>query len=315
MGTALDPYSAREKLARNQVDVITLDIEMPRMDGLTFLKHLMNSHPLPVVVVSSLTDGSNAASLQALELGAVDIVPKPGGAYSIGEILEQLKEKILGAAAADFEKFRAQVLRSAVRRPLEGQKILSRISTTNKLIAVGASTGGTQALETLFTAFTPEFPPAVCVIHMPEKFTATFAARLDRLCSVRVKEAEEGELVRPATVYLARGNHHLGIRTQGTDRILKVTGGPQVHHQRPAVDVLFDSVAAQMGRNAIGVLLTGMGRDGADGLLKIRHAGGRTIAQDEATSIVYGMPKEAFLIGAAQEVLALDKIAGTLAER
>jgi two-component system chemotaxis response regulator CheB len=312
VATAIDPYSAREKLARLGTDVMTLDIEMPRMDGLTFLKQLMKHHPIPVVVVSSLTDGANSATMQALELGALDVVPKPGGAYSVTDIVELLKDRLIAASKADFSVAQAQAALHRERLPIEGTKMLSQIATTNKLLAVGASTGGTLALETLFTSFSPDFPPAVCVIHMPEKFTATYAERLDRLCRVRVKEAEDGEMVRPATVYLAPGNFHLLVRMRGKDVFLKVAQGPKVQHQRPAVDVLFESVASQVGQNAVGVLLTGMGRDGAAGLLKILKAGGRTIAQDEATSVVFGMPKEAIEIGAAQEILPLDKIARAL---
>ncbi len=312
VGTAIDPYFAREKLSRLEADVITLDIEMPRMDGLTFLQQLMKYHPIPVIIVSSLTDGVNPASLRALELGAVDVVPKPGGAYTVTDIVELLKDRILAAAQADFSVVKAQAALHLERQPFDGPKILSQIATTNKLLAVGASTGGTLALETLFTSFTAEFPPAVCVIHMPEKFTATFAERLNRLCQVRVKEAEDGEMVRPATVYLAPGNYHLLVKARGKDVYLKVAQGPKVQHQRPAVDVLFESVAAQVGRNAVGILLTGMGRDGAAGLLKIRSAGGKTIAQDEASSVVFGMPKEAIEMGAAQEVLPLNQIANAL---
>jgi len=265
VGTAIDPFSAREKLARNDVDVITLDIEMPRMDGLTFLKHLMKYHPIPVIVVSSLTDGNNAASMEALALGAIDIVPKPGGAYSISEIVETLKEKILAASVADFGLVKLQAERNRSRLPIGGPKILTQIHTTNKLIAVGASTGGTVALETLFQGFTREFPPAVCVIHMPEKFTASFAQRLDRICSVSVREAADGDLIVPATVFIAPGNRHMVIRARGKDRQIRLVDGPKVHHQRPSVDVLFDSVANQVGCNAVGILLTGMGRDGASG--------------------------------------------------
>ena len=312
VATAIDPFSARQKLAQHEVDVITLDIEMPRMDGLTFLKHLMKYHPIPVIVVSSLTDGSNSASMEALSLGALEIVPKPGGAYTISEIIETLKEKIVAAASADFGKVRSQVEKNRERMPAPGAKNLSHIKTTNKLIAVGASTGGTIALETLFLGFTPQFPSAVCVIHMPEKFTTTFADRLNRLCQVNVHEAVDGELIQPATIYLAPGNKHMAVRARGKDFQIRLMDGPKIHHQRPAVDILFDSVADQVGRNAIGILLTGMGRDGAAGLLKIKEAGGHTIAQDEASCIVFGMPKEAIDLGAADEVLALDSIAPSL---
>ena len=309
VGTAVDPYSARDKIALRNVDVLTLDIEMPRMDGLTFLKYLMKYFPIPVVIVSSLTDGKNAASLDALELGAVDIVPKPGGAYSVADILETLKEKILTAASLDFSKIKVQAQKNRDFVLKEPKRLLSQIVTTNKLIAVGASTGGTIALETLFKGFTQDFPPTVCVIHMPERFTTTFAQRLDSICRVNVVEAADGMMLVPATVYLAPGNFHLMVRARGKDFYLRVVDGPKVHHQRPAVDVLFQSVAVEAGRNAVGILLTGMGRDGADGLLKIKNAGGTTIAQDEASCIVFGMPKEAIALGAAGKVLPLEQIA------
>ncbi|NNM67896.1 MAG: chemotaxis-specific protein-glutamate methyltransferase CheB, partial [Spirochaetales bacterium] len=288
---------------------LTLDIEMPRMDGLTFLKYLMKYFPIPVVVVSSLTDGKNAASLDALELGAVDIVPKPGGAYSVADILETLKEKILIAASVDFSKIKVQAQKNREIVLKAPKRLLSQIATTNKLIAVGASTGGTIALESLFKGFTPDFPPTVCVIHMPERFTTTFAQRLDSISRVNVVEAADGMMLVPATVYLAPGNFHLMVRARGKDFFLRVVSGPKVHHQRPAVDVLFQSVAAEAGRNAVGVLLTGMGRDGAEGLLKIKTAGGTTIAQDEASCIVFGMPKEAIALGAADKILPLEQIA------
>jgi two-component system chemotaxis response regulator CheB len=316
VGAALDPYLAREKLAKHEVDVITLDIEMPRMDGLTFLKYLMKYYPVPVVIVSSLTDRRNRASLAALELGAVDIVPKPGGPYSVGEIIDLLAEKIVAASYADFEKVKAAALKIQKRAADKKRvKFLTRIETTNKLIAVGASTGGTTALETLFRSFDKGFPPTVAVIHMPERFTRTFAERLNELSSVDCKEAEHNERVLPGTVYVAPGNYHLMVKAVGTERILKVVKGPKLHNQRPAVDVLFDSVAENIGENAVGVLLTGMGKDGAEGLLSIKEEGGYTIAQDERTSIVFGMPKAAIDRGAASAVLPLDKIADHIRQR
>jgi len=315
VGAAIDPYIAREKLAKHNVDVITLDIEMPRMDGLTFLKYLMRYYPIPVVVVSSLTDRKNRASLQALELGAVDIVPKPGGPYSVGEIIEILSEKIIAASLADFEKIKEAVRRNRERSAKAEVKYLARIGTTNKLIAVGASTGGTTALEKLFSGFDRSFPPTLAVIHMPERFTGTFAERLNELCPVDVKEAEHNERVLSGTVYIAPGNYHLAVRAVGAERIIKIIKGPKLHNQRPAVDVLFQSVADNVGENAIGVLLTGMGKDGADGLKRMREKGAYTIAQDERSSIVFGMPKAAIDLGAVESVLPLDKIAADIGNR
>lgn len=310
VGSAMDPYIARDKLEKIDVDVITLDIEMPRMDGLTFLRQLMKHYPKPVVVVSSLARDGNSAAMQALELGAVDVVPKPGGPFSVEEVVDLLADRIIAAASADLSRLEECSRKlNALPRSAVPKKILAGIKTTNQLIAVGASTGGTIALETLFLGWEQDFPPTLAVIHMPERFTATFAARLNELCRVTVKEAENGERILPGTVYIAPGNYHMVLRTSGTERILRIASGPKVCNQRPAVDPLFDSVAEQVGRNCLGILLTGMGRDGAAGLLQIRQAGGHTIAQDEASSIVWGMPKEAIDLGAADKVMALDDIA------
>lgn len=310
VGTAIDPFMARQKLETNKVDVLTLDIEMPRMDGLTFLKYLMKYDPRPVIVVSSLTDKSNAASLKALELGAFDIVPKPGGPFSVEEVSLELAEKIVAAKGADMSRVRqaAERLQGAQHAPVN-KKILSSIVTTHKLAVIGASTGGTVALEELFKGYTRDFPSTLAVIHMPERFTASFAARLNEICQVDVKEAQDGEKVMPASVYIAPGNHHMMVKTVGADRVIRIKDGPRLHGQRPAVDPLFQSAAEELGKNCIGALLTGMGRDGAEGLLAIKEAGGHTICQDENSCIVFGMPMEAIKLGAANEVLDLHAIA------
>ena len=306
VGSAMDPYVARDKLEKIDVDVITLDIEMPRMDGLTFLRQLMKHYPKPVVIVSSLAKESSPAAMEALELGAVDVVPKPGGPFSVEEVVDLLIDRILAAKEADMTKLQAHSQKIRAAPGVKVQKsYLTSLKTTNQLIAVGASTGGTIALEEIFRDWQPDFPPTLAVIHMPERFTATFASRLNDLCQVTVKEAENGERILPGTIYFAPGNYHMLLRTQGTERTLKITNGPKVCNQRPAVDVLFNSVADQVGRNCLGILLTGMGKDGAQGLLKIKNAGGHTIAQDEATSIVWGMPKEAIDLGATDKVLPL----------
>ncbi len=315
VATAIDPYNAREKIARHRVDVITLDIEMPRMDGLTFLKYLMRYYPIPVIIVSSLADKKNRASLDALELGAVDIVPKPGGPYSVGEIIDLLIDRILAASRVDFAKVKEIVRKN--REPAGGEKVkfLTRIKTTNTLIAVGASTGGTSTMEILFKSFNRSFPATLAVIHMPERFTRTFAERLNEICPVDVKEAENDERLLPGTVYIAPGNCHMQVRAFGTEQTLRISSGPKMHNQRPAVDVLFQSVAENIGKNAIGVLLTGMGRDGAAGLLAMKQQGAYTIAQDERTSIVFGMPKEAIALGATDVVLPIERIAGEIMRR
>jgi two-component system chemotaxis response regulator CheB len=314
VGSAIDPYIAREKLARLDVDVIVLDIEMPRMDGLTFMKYLMKYRPHPVIIVSSLTDNKNLASIKALELGAIDIVPKPGGPFSVNDVLASLAEKITVAADIDFEKLKANTIQSGTGKKIRDNNILSTISTTHKLIGIGASTGGTNALETLFKGFEKTFPPAIVVIHMPESFTKNFAERLDELCPVCVKEAENNEKVETGCVYVAPGNYHLTVKSMGKDQILKVVKGPQVNHHRPSVDVMFKSIAENVGKNCIGILLTGMGKDGAEGLYLINQQGGFTIAQDEATSIVFGMPKEAIRLGAVDAILPITEISGKIKE-
>ncbi len=309
VGSAMDPYIARDKLDTLEVDVITLDIEMPKMDGLTFLRQIMKHYPKPVIVVSSLAQNESAGAMKALEMGAVDIVPKPGGPFSVESVIDLLTDRILAASKVDpLKLFESAERLRTVAPPRGPANILASIRTTHQLIAIGTSTGGTIALERLFSQWEPGFPPTLAVIHMPEKFTASFARRLDELSDATVKEAEDGERLLQGTVYIAPGNYHMLLRTQGTERTVRITSGPKVCNQRPAVDPLFSSVAEQVGRNCVGILLTGMGKDGAKGLLDIRNAGGSTIAQDEDSSIVWGMPKEAIDLGAAEQVLALDAI-------
>ena len=310
--SAGDPYIARNKIEKEDFDVITLDIEMPRMDGLTFLKYLMKYKPLPVIVVSSIVSGSNQAAIEALELGAVDIVRKPGGPFSVEEVIEELAVKIIEAAAVPRSRLLAVSGKLRRQYGIGIKKTLSQIITTNQLVVVGASTGGTVALEELFIRFTPDFPPTLVVIHMPERFTASFADRLNGLCQNHVKEAQDGELVMPATIYIAPGGYHMLIETSGANRIIRIKNGPRVFGQRPAVDVLFNSAATNIGKNCIAALLTGMGRDGAKGMKAIRDAGGYTIAEDEESCIVFGMPKEAIALGGACEITPLDKIAESI---
>ena len=304
IGTAPDPYIARDKIVQLQPDVITLDIEMPRMDGLTFLKKLMKHYPLPVIIVSSLTPKGGAMAMEALADGALEVICKPTAAYSVGDMSVQLADKIRAVAHVDMR-------RQNGARPLAGivpaaNAALSR--TTNKVIAIGASTGGTEAIKTVLMGMPPNAPGIVIVQHMPAQFTTSFAERLDQLCQIHVKEAENGDSVVNGTALLAPGNFHMLLKRSGARYYVEIKTGPMVHHQRPAVDVMFRSVSKTAGTNAVGILLTGMGTDGAAGLLEMKNAGAGTIAQDEKSCVVFGMPKEAIKRGGADRVTALGDI-------
>ena len=312
VGTAPDPYVARDKIVRLEPDVITLDIEMPRMDGLTFLKKLMRYYPLPVIIVSSLTKKGGKLAMDALSLGALEVISKPSAAYSVGDMSVQLADKIRAVAHVNVKvkSPSGPSVGNANREiPL---KALS--ATTNKIIAIGASTGGTEAIKTLLTSMPHNAPGILIVQHMPAKFTTSFAERLDGLCSIHVKEAEDGDSVINGRALIAPGNYHLLLRRSGARYYVQVKSGPMVHHQRPSVDVLFKSVANYAGGNALGIILTGMGADGADGLLQMRNAGARTIAQDEKSCVVFGMPKEAIKAGAVEAVVDLPHITQTALE-
>ena len=304
IGTAIDPYAARDKIVNLRPDVITLDLEMPRMDGLTFLQKLMKYYPLPVIVVSSLTPSGSETALRALELGAVEVVSKPDSAYSVTEISRMLVDKIRAAAVARVSK--VQTVRA---RPVSAAShSVAMLQTTHKVLAIGASTGGTRAIEDVLIALPVNTPGTVIVQHMPEHFTATFAERLDSLCPMEVREAKNNDMVIPGVALVAQGNYHMVLRRSGARYLVKIKNGPPVYHQRPSVDVLFRSVAATAGPNAVGVILTGMGTDGAQGLLAMRQAGARTLAQDEASCVVFGMPREAIRIEAAEKVVPLSKM-------
>jgi two-component system, chemotaxis family, protein-glutamate methylesterase/glutaminase len=307
IGTAPDPYVARDQIVNLKPDVVTLDIEMPRMDGLTFLRKLMKYFPLPVIIVSSLTQKGGALALEAMDIGAVDVVSKPGEAYSVGDMSIQLAEKIRAAARVDMSRRgRTVAERSPSEQVLAPKRSLTQ--STNKIIAIGASTGGTEAIKAVLTRFPANVPGILIVQHMPANFTTSFAKRLDSLCQIRVKEAEDGDTVLPGTALLAPGNFHMVMRRSGARYYVNVKAGPLVCHQRPAADVLFNSVAAYGGGNAIGVILTGMGKDGAQGMLKMKEAGGRTIAQDEKSCVVFGMPREAIKMGAVDKIVTLQGI-------
>lgn len=305
VGTAPDPYIARDKIVALKPDVITLDIEMPRMDGLTFLKKLMKYYPIPTIVVSSLTPKNSAMALEALEAGAVEVLAKPGGSYSVGDMSVQLVEKIRAAA-------RARLLKAPSETPTVGivkeAPKLSLTQTTHKIIAMGASTGGTEALKVVLMQMPPTSPGIVIVQHMPPKFTQAFAERLNSLCQLTVKEAQNGDAVIPGVALIAPGNYHMVLKRSGARYYVEIKDGPLVCYQRPSVDVLFHSVARYAGPNAIGVIMTGMGRDGASGLLEMKKAGAKTIAQDEETCVVFGMPKEAIKLGAVDVVAPLQDI-------
>lgn len=310
VGTAPDPIVGRDKIVYLKPDVITLDIEMPRMDGLTFLGKLMKHYPLPVIVVSSLAKKGGDVALRAMELGAVEVISKPGTAYSVGDMCEQLIEKVKAASRVRVSKIDSDAISS---REQNAAMIASiGVKTTNKIIAIGASTGGTDALKEVITRLPSNSPPVVVVQHMPQNFTKAFADRLNQLSQVTVKEAEDGEYLATGKVLIAPGNQHMEIRRSGINYYVTLFDGPMVFHQRPAVEILFNSVAKYAGQNAVGAILTGMGKDGAQGLLAMRQAGANTVAQDEKTCIVFGMPKEAIDIGAAQVIKPLPAIAQTL---
>jgi len=306
VGTAPDPYIARDKIVALRPDVLTLDIEMPRMDGLTFLRKLMHHFPMPVIVVSSLTPKGGEIALEALDAGAVEVMCKPGAAYSVGDMSVALIDKIKACARVTVAKREKKALVAGAPQRLS----MSR--TTHKVVAIGASTGGTEALTTVLTALPPDAPGIVIVQHMPEHFTRSFANRLNELCAMEVKEAENNDTVVPGRVLLAPGNYHMLLRRNGAVYCVEVKQGPLVSRHRPSVDVLFKSVAKYAGKNAVGVLLTGMGADGADGLLEMKKQGALTIAQDEATSIVFGMPKEAIARGAADHVVGLPNVSAKM---
>lgn len=307
VATAADPYIARDKIVKYQPDVITLDIEMPRMDGLTFLRKLMTHDPRPVIVVSSLTGEGTQTAVEALSAGAVDVVCKPGSAYSIEDLSPVLAQKVRAASTA---KMKARAPFTPTGNPVKKSvsSDSSMVATTDKVIAIGASTGGVQALTEVLTTLPATAPGIVLVQHMPARFTASFADRLNGICAVEVREAVDGDTVIPGRVLIAPGGKHMRLRRSGARYFVEVIDGPEVHHQRPSVEVLFDSVAKYAGANAVGAILTGMGADGALGLLNMRRAGARTIAQDEATSTVFGMPMEAIKCGAAEKILPLSEV-------
>jgi two-component system chemotaxis response regulator CheB len=312
IGTAADPFVAAERIREQVPDVITLDIEMPRMDGLTFLQKIMSQHPIPVVICSSLAEEGAQSTLKALEYGAVDIITKPrlGSKQFLEESRVTLCNAVKGAAAARLQPKSCHV----VEPKLTADSVLSRatgamIATTEKIVAIGASTGGTEALKVLLEALPPDAPGMVIVQHMPEMFTRAFAKRLDSLCEISVKEAEPNDTVLRGRALIAPGNRHMLLKRSGARYFVDIKDGPLVSRHRPSVDVLFRSAARYAGQNAVGVILTGMGDDGANGMLEMKEAGAVTIAQDEDTCVVFGMPNEAIKRNAVDRVLPLPSIA------
>jgi two-component system, chemotaxis family, protein-glutamate methylesterase/glutaminase len=312
VGTASDPYFARDKIIALRPDVLTLDIEMPRMDGLTFLKKLMQYHPMPVIVVSSLAQSSCAAAVEALRLGAAEVVAKPSGPYSVGELSETLAGKVRAAAASTPVKAGPEAPTLPGVAPNQPNSSHVGLHASSSIVAIGASTGGVSALQEVLTGLPEDMPGIVVTQHIPADFSLAFANRLNQVCRLTVKEAEDNDSVLPGHVYIAPGNRHLILQKSSAGYRLTLKDGPHVCYQRPSVDVLFHSVAQAAGAKAVGVLLTGMGADGADGLLAMKRAGARTIAQDEASCVVFGMPKEAILRGAVDEIKSLRDIGRTI---
>ena len=309
VGTAPDPFVARDKILSLRPDVVTLDIEMPRMDGLTFLKKLMRFHPLPVIVISSLAQSSSQAALEALQSGAVEVLAKPGGPYSVGELRQDLPQKIRAAANARIGKSKPQ---AATPAPVRAVPLALGRASSSTLIAIGASTGGTEAIREVLMGLSQNTPGIVIVQHIPPVFSTAFANRLNEVCPLRVKEAADGDRVLPGLALIAPGNFHMTIRKTGGEYRVSIQDGPRVCYQRPSADVLFESVAQAAKGDAIGAILTGMGSDGAQGLLQMKRAGARTLAQDEASCVVFGMPREAIRLGAVDEVVPLNRIAAEL---
>lgn len=313
VGAAPDPIAAREMIKALNPDVLTLDVEMPRMDGLEFLGRLMRLRPMPVVMISSLTEKGSEVTLQALETGAVDFVTKPRveNVSLLQAYAEDIRDKIRTAHGAQLRR----LPRPSASPAAPAAVGLSRRLLGEQLIAIGASTGGTEAIKEVLTGLPAEVPGIVMVQHMPESFTASFAKRLDSLAAVTVREAQGGERIEPGVAYLAPGHSHLLVRRAGTGYVTELSKSEPVNRHRPAVDVLFNSVAEQVGARATGVILTGMGKDGAQGMLAMKNAGAWNIGQDQASCVVYGMPREAAQVGAVSEVAPLGEVAARILAR
>jgi two-component system, chemotaxis family, protein-glutamate methylesterase/glutaminase len=313
VGTAEDPYAARRQIVALKPDVITLDLDMPRMDGLTFLKKLKVHYPIPVVILSAFTPAGCQMALKAMELGAIEVMHKPDGdsGAKLPEVMIMLADKIKAAAQLGVSGFRGLAVEQDLKQYDFSQAVLST-QAQDTIVAIGASTGGTEALRYLIPQLPAHFPGLLVTQHMPEYFTGTFAEHLNQMSQMEVREAKDGDAVRPGLVLVAKGNNHMLLRKQADTYCVEIKDGPLVNRQKPSVDVLFDSVARCAGKNSIGVLLTGMGDDGAKGLLHLNEAGGFTIAQDKESSVVFGMPRIAIELGAAKKIVALKDIPAVL---
>ena len=309
VGTAPDPFIARDKILRLEPDVLVLDVEMPKMDGITFLKKIMAHRPMPVIIFSSLTPKGSKTAIEALAAGAVEVIGKPGQSYTVGDACAALTQTIR-SISRNPSAYRTAA--PVVSDPVQTGERSNLTETTNKILAIGASTGGVQALTCVLTALPANAPGTLIVQHMPALFTKSFAERLNNECAVTVKEAQDGDRVIPGHVLIAPGGYHMTLQRSGAVYYVSVKDGPAVCRQKPSVEVMFHSVAKNAGANAVGAILTGMGDDGAEGLLAMRKAGAHTIAQDEETCVVFGMPKEAIKKGGAEVILPLQKVAGAL---
>ena len=311
VGTAIDPFVARDKIVELEPDVLTLDIEMPRMDGITFLKILMKHHPMPVVIMSSISQKGSAHALEALEAGAVDVIAKPGTAYSVGDLAVDLVRKVKSAFAARHRFSSSRQAPNSVSNTLSPQPLQPQLSRapasfdSRTIIMLGASTGGTEALKEVLIRLPAEIPPICIVQHIPAYFSGAFASRLNDLCAMEVREACDGDEVCFGLALVAPGDYHMLLTYREGRHYVRLKQGPQVWHQRPAVDIFFQSAVPLVGPHAIAGVLTGMGQDGAKGLLDLRNAGARTFAQDEASCVVFGMPNAAMKLGAAEKAVSL----------
>ncbi|MCC5796133.1 MAG: chemotaxis response regulator protein-glutamate methylesterase [Methylophaga sp.] len=322
VATATDPYDAREKIKAHNPDVLTLDVEMPKMDGITFLSNLMRLRPMPVVMISTLTEKGAETTLRALELGAVDFIEKPKLDLnnSLASYAEEIIVKVKTAAkanlnlrkSADPKASDTTIAKLAASGIAARSNTLNQLKTTEKIIAIGASTGGTEAIKEVLCAMPPVCPGIVVTQHIPAMFSAAFAQRINNMAQISVKQAEDGDPILPGHAYIAPGDKHLKVERSGARYLCRLDDGPPVSRHKPSVDVLFNSVAENVARNAIGVMLTGMGSDGAEGMLKMKEAGASNLVQDEKTSVVWGMPGSAFKLGAAEKQFPLDAIAAEL---